>query len=455
LTCEKLGKLLDYAQKLYMVVKMSTKQSRWFILLLITGLFLSFDLLALVTPLKEAKTSSQAKICLNMIVKNEAAIIERCLNSAKDIIDCVSICDTGSTDNTVAIIEKFMHDNHIPGKVHRHTWQNFGHNRTLSAEAAQKTIEELNFPLANTFLLLLDADMLLEVEPTFKRHALQDDAYLIMQKSAVLSYYNTRLLRASLPWKCVGVTHEYWDCPQARQSQLFTLKIDDREDGGSKSDKFERDIQLLEQGLKDEPNNARYMFYYAQSFKDLKRYPEAIKWYKNRIAQGGWDQEVYWSLLQIAIMQELLEEDPKTVIEGYYKAYSYRPSRVEALYRLANYFRGLDNYQAAYLTAKRGLNTPASDDILFVEHWITDYGLLFEFSIASYWLEKYTESQLASSLLLTSPSLPETIRHQVEHNLDWADLKVSQSEDNQTAFTSLFDSTKKETAANKNQAALH
>ena len=48
--------------------------------------------------------SDHAKICLTMIVRNESHIIERCLNSVKGIVDCVAICDTGSTDNTVAII---------------------------------------------------------------------------------------------------------------------------------------------------------------------------------------------------------------------------------------------------------------------------------------------------------------------------------------------------------------
>ena len=48
------------------------------------------------------------KIILCMIVKNESKIIERCITSALPIIDAVSICDTGSTDNTVEVIEKFL-----------------------------------------------------------------------------------------------------------------------------------------------------------------------------------------------------------------------------------------------------------------------------------------------------------------------------------------------------------
>lgn len=42
-----------------------------------------------------------------MIVKNEEALLERCLKSVKDFVDEIIICDTGSTDRTVEIAESF------------------------------------------------------------------------------------------------------------------------------------------------------------------------------------------------------------------------------------------------------------------------------------------------------------------------------------------------------------
>ena len=45
-------------------------------------------------------------LCLNMIVKNESKIITRLLESVLPIIDTYCICDTGSTDNTIEVIEK-------------------------------------------------------------------------------------------------------------------------------------------------------------------------------------------------------------------------------------------------------------------------------------------------------------------------------------------------------------
>ena len=79
-------------------------------------------------------------IVLNMIVKNEEGVIERCLNSLLNIIDAVVICDTGSTDNTIETIEKWKETNNIKGLVLQHEWKNFEHNRNLALDACKEWI---------------------------------------------------------------------------------------------------------------------------------------------------------------------------------------------------------------------------------------------------------------------------------------------------------------------------
>ena len=59
------------------------------------------------------------KICLTMIVKNDEDVVWHCLASAVDLVDCFSIYDAGSTDNTVALIEQFLQETNIPGRLHR------------------------------------------------------------------------------------------------------------------------------------------------------------------------------------------------------------------------------------------------------------------------------------------------------------------------------------------------
>jgi glycosyltransferase involved in cell wall biosynthesis len=361
----------------------------------------------------------KVKICLNMIVKNESQIIERCLESVKNIVDCISICDTGSTDNTIEIIEQFMQRHHIPGKVHRHVWKNFGYNRSLSALTAQKTLEELGFPLSNTYLLLLDADMILEVDPNFKKYPFIADSYLVLQKNDLISYYNIRLIRASLPWECLGVTHEYWSCKQpAIEMQLRTLKIDDREDGGCKSDKFERDVKLLTEGLKEDPRNARYMFYLAQSYKCLERFQEAIHWYKERIALDGWKEEVWYSKMMIGEMFHKMNAWDQA-LHWYLAAYEGNPERAEPLQRIANYYRQQQQYQLAYLFAKQGSRIPyPKNQVLFISHAVYDYQFDEEISIAAYYHPSYREEGFdAADRLVLKRGVPDDIRELTFKNL--------------------------------------
>ena len=58
----------------------------------------------------QESSSTKPTICLSMIVKDEAPVIERCLRSVKPWIDHWVIVDTGSSDGTQAMIRKFMAD---------------------------------------------------------------------------------------------------------------------------------------------------------------------------------------------------------------------------------------------------------------------------------------------------------------------------------------------------------
>ena len=82
-----------------------------------------------------------------MIVRDEAAVIERCLASVRDHIDTWVICDTGSTDGTQDLVRTALSG--IPGELHERPWVDFGHNRTELLRLARGKAD---------FLLLLDAD---------------------------------------------------------------------------------------------------------------------------------------------------------------------------------------------------------------------------------------------------------------------------------------------------------
>lgn len=378
--------------------------------------------------LTQIEAEEKKKICLNMIVKNESEVIRRCLSSVKPIIDHWIIVDTGSTDGTQEIIREFMKD--IPGTLYERPWIDFAHNRNEALNLVDKNLD---------YILFIDADEVLVFEKDFKLPVLTKDFYYIQTNFANTLYNRIQLINNHLNWKWIGVLHETVNCDQAKSCDTLKHVINlVRTDGARSKDpkKFQKDAEVLEKALLTEPTNQRYVFYLAQSYRDAQLYEPAIKNYEKRVAMKGWDQEVFWSLLQIGILQEELKLPSETVVESYTKAYNYRPSRAEPLYRLAHFYRQSRNFQAGYETARKGLTLPISKDILFVERWIYDHGLPLEFSICAYELGKYTEALLASQLILARSNIPSNVRTCVQNNLVWIHSKLKEFDSSQTVNSS-------------------
>ena len=322
------------------------------------------------------------KFVLILMIKNEEKILKRCLEAVENIADAFCICDTGSTDTSCEVANEFLKTR--TGNLTVEPWQNFGHNRTVSFVNAQAYVKEIGWNLEETYGLLLDADMVF-VAGKLKTYPLTAKGYKIIQKNSSLEYYNARIIRMDHPWKCVGVTHEYWDgpCDNLENDVCF---IDDRNDGGCKHDKFERDAKLLEQGLVDEPDNVRYMFYLAQTYKCVGRYADAIKMYKRRIKAGGWDEEIWNSHYSIGDCYLSLKNVPKFE-EWMQRAFIYRPCRVESIYQLARVFREMGHHYKSYQYIKIGDPVPyPKNDVLFIENKVYQGLFDYETSIVEYYI---------------------------------------------------------------------
>lgn len=369
---------------------------------------------------REPESKRRKTVCLNMIVKNETRVIRRCLESVKPIIDYWVIVDTGSTDGTQEMIKEFMKD--VPGELHERPWVDFAHNRNQALDFAKNKAD---------YVLIIDADEVLERDSNFALPELDKDFYYITTKYGGTRYVRVQLVNNHLDWRWGGVVHEAIDCLQAKTMDtlqgianvVFT-------DGFRSTDpqKYHKDALVLEAALAKEPNNTRNQFYLAQSYRDAQEYELALKHYKKRFEMGGWDEERFWSLMQIALIQEWLEMDSATVIEGYKKAFAFRPTRVEPLYHLCNYYRQkVGNCRESYKVAREGLAIQMPKDVLFIDSWIYDYGLLLEYSIACYWTEKYVEAQVASLLILSKPDIPSNFRECVERNLRCIHAKLEET----------------------------
>ena len=326
------------------------------------------------------------------MIKNEEKILLRCLQAMEGIVDMYCILDTGSTDSSVEIAKKFLENR--PGCVTEEPWQNFGYNRTVSFQRAQEYCREGGWDLNDTYGILVDADMVF-VCGNLKEKTLGAVGYKALQKNGNLEYMNARLLRMDYGWKCVGVTHEYWDGP-TEQLEKEVCYIDDKNDGGCKADKFTRDRALLEAGLAADPNNVRYTFYLAQTYNCLNMLDESIVKYKKRIELGGWFEEIWYSYYSIG---DLYKRKGDTIeFEAWMlRAHSFRKERAESIYKLAQHFRSIGEHYKAYHYIKIGLKTPYPDDSLFIEANVYRGLFDYEASIIEYYTHEDKKVGLRSS----------------------------------------------------------
>ncbi len=382
------------------------------------GRILFLALLSILLSL-EAKNS----ICLNMIVKNESRVIRRCLDSVKPYIDYWVIVDTGSSDATKELIRYHLRD--VPGELYERPWRNFGENRSEAFQLARHK---------GDYILFMDADDILVVGKDFTFQDLSFDLYNMWRGSEGFTYQKPQLVKGDLPWKWIGVTHEYLGIDIPYTSDL--LNSDQINyvtcDGGHRSigaRKFFEDIQMLEEGLKKEPQNERYAFYLAESYRNAGQKGKALEWFQNRVSRGGWDEEVFWSLLQIGHILKDIGIASNLVKQAYLNAHEYRPHRAEPIYFLANLCNQEQDYDAAYqfLHKRDQIKIPQEKDALFNMDWIEEYGLLFEQSIAAFYVGKYDESIEACDRILDHPHVPDSWKEITKRNREFPLKHVKES----------------------------
>jgi len=273
------------------------------------------------------KNKDITKIVVVTMVKNESKIICRLLSSILETFEklsknfCltgISILDTGSTDNTPIIAKNFLISKNIDFVIEIESFVDFGYSRSRSYEVAYN-----KFKTSCDYYMLLDGDMVLQCDLnyqyekidkdyyTFEQCAMREDQFSRNQARSI--YTNNRLLSSKYRWICVCKTHEFWipyylkdnsislknlkcSCQYSSEeifhkdltkSLLKVFWIKDLEDGGSKSDKHERDIRLLDSELALHythcPIYSRALYYNARANASTQKLNTAVDLYKKRL----------------------------------------------------------------------------------------------------------------------------------------------------------------------------
>lgn len=279
-----------------------------------------------------------------MIVKDESKVIRRCLESVKPMIDAWAIVDTGSTDSTKEIILDCLKG--IPGELStvappkKKWWQkrqlfDFAKHRNIALDAARK--------LGTDYVLLIDADeeIALSKGATWEVPHLDADRYVAQFRNMPDNrvWHRSILIKSSVPWYWKHSIHETLHCDISDPlvaSVLGGLEVKSYSDGGRNQNpvqKYLNDAAACREAIKAEPDEPRHWFYLGQSYASAGQFLKAFRAYERRIAiGGGWDEEVWYSLYQLAPLGQLMGYHWRDTVAAYLKAYNARPWRAEPLW---------------------------------------------------------------------------------------------------------------------------
>jgi tetratricopeptide (TPR) repeat protein len=310
------------------------------------------------------KNAKNVKICFNGIVKNEQDVMRRRLDNIRHLVDAIAITDTGSTDNTIEIIESFGREFNIPTRVDVAKFVNFEVSRNDALRNAEKFVQtipgtwylmfgdadDLNFGGNSTDVQKLSTDKR-PLFPEIDKTTMDADLYQVDMVSGETKYPYTWMIKL-----VAGRLYE-WDMPihEAILVRSDTSKkaikwgkftegyVESRREGSrTKNDtqKYEDDAKALEKYIKrTKCNYPRGLFYLAQSYRDSKQFVHAFDNYKKRTKIGGDIGEVYNSykeLFVIGLTYLDLEEDELVYYAN--RGMNIDPRRLEIPYYLLKYY---------------------------------------------------------------------------------------------------------------------
>lgn len=300
---------------------------------------------------------------LTMIVKNAGDEFENILLKNFPYIDSWTILDTGSTDNTINIINKVLIGKK-PGKLYQEPFINFRDTRNRCLELANNDNDsKFTLMLDDTYTIIGNFRETLNI----LRNDQYANSYSIYIRNNDIEYISNRLIRTDSNLRYIYKIHEIITDENNINVciSLSDFYIFDEQNEYMLSRSINRkqfDLTLLLEMLEEDPNNPRHLYYIAQTYMTLENWEKAYEYFMKRIEfkLEGYIQEKIDSYFEAARLCNFkLKKDWKYCKELYLKAYELDSTRPESLYfiGLHYYFENNDNkeynYEQAYYCLRK------------------------------------------------------------------------------------------------------
>ena len=300
-----------------------------------------------------------------MIVKNEAAVLARCLDSIKEAVDEIIIVDTGSKDQTKTIAKKYT------DKIYDFTWiDDFSAARN---EAFSKATMD--------YQMWLDADDIIPKKSLEKIIALKGAldsktdivtmkylAHFDEQGSPVLSFSRERMTRREKGYIWQDPVHEFIQ----QYGNILHTDIEvhhKKEEEGSVST---RNIDIYNNLVKSGASlTPRQLYYYAREHKDHGMWIGAAYYFEKFLAtKQGWIEDNIAACYNLAICYSRLEDREK-ILPILLKSFEYDAPRAEICTEIGYWYKQAQQYDIAlkWFQAGARLDPPATQGFVLQDYW--------------------------------------------------------------------------------------
>ncbi|MGH2486962.1 MAG: glycosyltransferase [Ktedonobacterales bacterium] len=342
------------------------------------------------------------------MVKDEETVIARCLVSLASFCDRIVLLDTGSTDETLSIASTVLNELGVPFRILHRPFDGFAASRTFLVKHSREDSD---------WVLMVDADMTL----SGVRPELPDDSEIGLVEFIYDGLVHTRAAYLSSPveWRYEGELHEYVtaDVPYGAARIAGVTLTHHGHAGDQRS--AEEDLEILERNAKLQPNEPRWKFYMAQTFKVMHRNEEAIAMYREAAILGEDGSEWVWYCM---FQSALIARDTVALL----RACVLRPWRAEGWYALACLLSDEQMYDSALPYAEKASQLQEPDDFLFINRAVYQWGARYEWTICLAATGHLREAiNNGATMLRHRYKMPPSVVIELERNMEaWEALGV-------------------------------
>lgn len=243
---------------------------------------------------------SKKTVAIAMIVKNEEALLARCLESVKDA-DAIYIADTGSSDRTIEIARQYTDEVYLD-----YVWDD-------DFAGAQNFIKS---KVREDWILSIDADEYLNCDFSEVRKAIeQAETYVAIKMIAEggnrLEFFFSRLFRNTPDIYWVQRIHKHLNLP-GEGERIGNISIVFGYSPAHNNDP-DRALRVLERVVSEEKEPGRNLYYLGREYWYKQRYKEATATLGKYVQISGWDAEKAESFLvmSMAYSAQGLDEDAR------------------------------------------------------------------------------------------------------------------------------------------------